>query len=531
MTLAGTDDGTPPPEDTPWGPPGETSIVSEPHLLALARRVRLLGSILEAVLWLVVAGSVLAFGAVHPWAYEALWLLCALAGLVTLARAGAILRAREQLGPQVVGLHSAGRWLVKNPPRENAPLTWRCDLGASVLPRSPLVLPALAFLAFVAVQLVPWPPAGEPWTLSGEATRRGFVFVAALLALHLAAVAAFTRPGARRRFRRVVAWLGLGLGFVALGQLAVNAKAIYGFFRPWESDSFYGPFVNRNNFAGYMLLVIPVGLGLLAEAWRRYRRRVGETPNLRRRLVAMGTREGSRLLYAALLPLVAIAALLASTSRGGILAFAASLALAAIGLRSRKGTPAWAAALVFVAVALAWFGLERLEVRFVRVTDDAPGRTVVWQESLALMDGPRWVTGYGFNAYAEALSRVPGWRLPAGATPWPEAIREALETEERYAYRAPGDLPGLAWYREAHNDWLQLLVETGLPGLALGLWVALGALLAARGDPWLFAALAGPLIHVFVDFDFQIPAIPVLWVILAALAAGSSRHRHSPGLP
>ena len=523
MTLAG---GAHEPEDTPWGPSGESSIVSDPGLLALARRVRLLGSILEGVLWLGVAASVLAFGAVHPWAYEALWALCALAGLVTVARAAAILRARGALGPQVIGFHSAGKWIVKNPPTDKAPLTWRCDLGASVWPRSPLVWPALAFVALVVLQLIPAPD--TPWTLSPEATRRGLVFVVALLALHLAAVAAFTRPGARRRFRRFVTWLGLVLGFVALVQVATHAERIYGFFQPWESNAFFGPFVSRNNFAGYMLMVIPVALGLLAEAWRRYRRRVGETPNLRRRLVAMGTREGSRLFYAAILPLVAIAALLASTSRGGILAFVASLALAAIGLRSRKGTPAWAAALVFVAVALAWFGLERLEVRFVRATDDAPGRTVVWQDSLDLMDGSRWATGFGFNAYAEALSRVPGWRLPEGATPWPDAVREALESEQRYGYRAPGDLPGLAWYREAHNDWLQLLVETGLPGLVIGLWVALAALLAARGDPWLFAALAGPLIHVFVDFDFQIPAIPVLWVVLAALAAGSSRHRATP---
>jgi O-antigen ligase len=487
--------------------------------------VRLLGTVLEALLWLAVAFSALAFGAVHPWAYEALWALCALAGLVTLARTRAILRARGALGPQVIGFHFAGKWIVKNPPTtDKAPLTWRCDLGASVWPRSPLVWPALAFLALVVLQLIP-NPGGATWTLSAEATRRGLVFAATLLVLHVSAVAAFTRPGARRRFRRVVAWLGLVLGFVALVQVAAGARQIYGFFQPWESDRFFGPFVSRNNFAGYMLMVIPVAVGLLAEAWRRYRRRVGETPNLRRRVVAMGTREGSRLFYAAILPLVAIAALLASTSRGAILAFAASLALAAIGLRSGKGTPAWAAALVFVAVALAWFGLERLEVRFVRATDDAPGRTVVWQESLDLMEGSRWATGYGFNAYAEALSRVPGWRLPEGASPWPEPIREALESEEPYAYRAPGDLPGLAWYREAHNDWLQLLVETGIPGLVLGLWVALGALLAARGDPWLFAALAGPLIHVFVDFDFQIPAIPVLWVILAALASGSSRHR------
>ena len=211
MNPAGPENGAQEHHDTPWGPSGESSIVSDAPLLDLARRVRLLGAVLEALLWLAVAFSALAFGAVHPWAYEALWALCALAGLVTLARAGTILRARHALGPQVIGFHSAGKWIVKNPPTDNAPLTWRCDLGASVWPRSPLVVPTLLFAALAVLQLIP-NPGGTTWTLSPEATRRGLVFVVTLFALHLAAVAAFTRPGARRRVRRVVAWLGRGLG-------------------------------------------------------------------------------------------------------------------------------------------------------------------------------------------------------------------------------------------------------------------------------------------------------------------------------
>ena len=134
------------------------------------------------------------------------------------------------------------------------------------------------------------------------------------------------------------------------------------------------------------------------------------------------------------------------------------------------------------------------------------------------MHGARWATGYGFNAYADAISRVPAWKLPAGATPWPAAVETPLLIGERLGYRAPGDLRGLAWYREAHSDYVQLLVETGVPGLLLGLWAGFAALAAARRDPWLFAALAGVLMHVFVDFDLQIPAIAALFVVLAALA-------------
>jgi O-antigen ligase len=367
--------------------------------------------------------------------------------------------------------------------------------------------------AFALLQLA---PLLGPATLSPSATGRGLLFVLALVALHQAAAAALMVRAARRRLRRLVAWLGAFLAFVGLAQAASGTPLIYGFFAPWEGGQPFGPFVNRNHFAGYMLLVIPIALSDLGDAWRAWRKRVGPSPNLRRRLLAFSTAEGSRLLHSLLPALAATSALLATTSRGAILAFLAALVLAFIGVRARRGTPAWAAGLVFLAVALAWFGLERLETRFANAAADRPGRTVVWGESLQLMKGTRWATGYGLDAYADALSRVPAWTLPDGATPWPSDAAPALASGESVGFRAPGDLPGLAWYREAHNDWVQLLVETGLPGLFIGVWAAFACLRAARFDPWLFAALAGVLMHCFVDFDMQIPAIPALFCVLAA---------------
>jgi hypothetical protein len=496
-------------------PESSAVTVSSPDLLRAARLVRGLQGVLEGSLWFVVAGSVLAFGSVHAWAYSVLWVACFLAAVVALARAVALGGLRQRLGAHHVAFHVSGRWLVVEPHPADRALGWSIDLREPALPRGPLLLPGLAFLALALLQLAPI--AAGPVTMDAEATRRGITFVLAFLLLHEAAAAAFVLPGARRRFRRALAWLGAALALVALAQLASGTRLAYGFFRSVEGGLPFGPFVNRNHFAGYMLLVLPIALGLLADAWRAYARRLGDSPNARRSLVGLQTREGTGLLYAAILPLLGIGALIASTSRGGILAFCAALAIAAVGVRARKGTPAWGAALVFVSVALLWFGLERLEVRFLRAPDDAPGRTAVWSESLRSMHGARWATGYGFNAYAAALSRVPAWALPKGAVPWPDAVAVPLASGERLGYRAPGDLPGLAWYREAHSDWVQLLVETGVPGLFVGLWAALAALAAARRDPWLFAALAGVLMHVFVDFDLQIPAIPTLFVVLAAL--------------
>lgn len=484
-------------------------------MLLGARLLRLLDAGLEGALVAIVAGSALAFGAVHPWAYLSIFWACLTLALLLSLRVAVLHGLRGRLGRGVFCLHPSRRFVE---PKDEGAVGWPFELGQALVPRPPLLLPGLAFALWVGIQLLPLGSGGKPLTVSPPDTLRGLAFLASALTLHLTAAVVFGKHQARDRFRKALAGLAVVLAVVGLAQMASGETRIYGFFEPWEKGTgFFGPFVNRNHFAGYMLLTTPVCLALLATAYRRYAQRVGVRPNLRRRLVALETREGTRLLYACVPALFAIGALFATTSRGGIAAFAIGLMLAAVGLKRQRGVPAWALALTFVGMTLLWFGLERLELRFAAASGDAPGRTAVWKDSLTRMHG-LWLTGSGFNTFAQEMSRVPAWALPRGATPWPQELRLALESGARLGTRAPQALAGLSWYREAHNDYVQVLVEAGLPGLLLALWAAASVLAAVRRDPWLLAALAGVLLHEVVDFDLQIPAVAVLFVVLAARA-------------
>jgi O-antigen ligase len=323
-----------------------------------------------------------------------------------------------------------------------------------------------------------------------------------------------------RALLRCLAGTAVAVAVLALVQrFAWNGRILW-FFIPldWPSGlpdprpRVSGPFISRNSLAGYLSLLLP-----LVVVWS----------TVRSHLDAGAPTVGRRLLRWAGATAVATAILL-SLSRGGWIAAAAGMLCLVVLLQRlpRGERPAWlrarrlAAAAAIAAVLAAGLALVPFDEGEPNDLDARIAQT--FSDSSSLVER----VGY-WRAASRLVRDFP--LLGVGLGAWPEI---ALRYDPA---PAGGGFP-----REVHSDYLQLLAETGLVGallagvFAVALVQRIGARLAVRspaGLPIAAAALAGMVAlatHAFVDFDFQIPAVPVALAILAAAAARPLLPRAEP---
>jgi O-antigen ligase len=405
----------------------------------------------------------------------------------------------------------------------------RRDTGRAPLPGGGLIL---ALHALVLLQLVPMPPAvlrvvspgsfsfyndhlllpltaWRPISVSPPDTLRGLAFLAGFSLLHVAVFRELAQAPWRRRLLTTVVGTGVGITVVAFLQaVSPEPRRIYGLWRPDWDWAVFGPYVNRNHFAGYLVMAAPLALAFALEAISRLR---SAWVRRRRGWLVLGEREGDAAVRWSAAAMVVVAGLLASQSRGGVSAFAVAMLAVVLMTALGGGLPGTAAgrrsmalaAALIVGLGLAWVGLDGVVAAF-EVRGVRGSRLDLWLDMLPMV--PRFpVFGVGWNAFATAY-------------PWYQTV---WRTE---------------WIGEAHNDYLQAVLDGGLVGAALvaGLLVVVfrGALARARGgsllDLGVFGALLAFALHEVVDFNGQIPANAATWISLAGLATAAPRDPTHP---
>ena len=439
-----------------------------------------------------------ALGGARAWAYWPLACLCVAAGAAGLRSAGA------DGGPDraiVGGLALVAAAIVVQ--LVPLPLAW---IGAL----SPRTLPLLENVDFqYGAGLIRTHPLSVDPSSTGVALGLYLSFAVFLLGL--------TRIFAVDHLRRTVEALTIAGVLVALAgivQKPLYAGRVLGMWQPEAGASPFGPFVNKNHFAGWMLMALPLTMALLCAGLQQGMR--GLKPGLRYRILWLSSPEANRLILLAAAAVLMAMSLVFTMSRSGISALAFSLVLTAWlvsrGFAGRSRRAAIVMSLVVVAATtVAWVGADAVVQRFSQTNwSEFNNRRGAWTDAVGVWSAFR-VTGTGLNTYPVAA---------------------------RFYQRHDLD----KFFGEAHNDYLQVLAEGGL---LVALPVALCLLFfirevyrRGRADQlsttswWLRRGAVTGLIAIAlqesVEFSLQMPGNAVLFALLCAVALHRPQPQHRP---
>jgi O-antigen ligase len=406
--------------------------------------------------------------------------------------------------PLLVAWAAAGAWSIR---RERARRAMAGDRGARV-PGARLLI---ALHAYILLQLIPLPPrllrAVSPGTfsfhndtalvplaswcpvsVSPADTVRGLAFLAAFSLLYVAVFREFRESRWRRRLLGTVVAAASVLTALTLIQDACPDPRGCGIWPRSGPLDTYGPFGNRHHFAGCLVMAIPLAVGFALEALQGVSR---TWAGRRRGWLALGGPEAAAFLRRFAAAALLLAGLLTSRSRGGVVAWAAAAPMHILGFRRHRLRAA------MIVVALAAIGVATIGVGDIvegfRSRGIKASRIELWQDMARLF--PRFpLLGVGFNSF--------GLTYRSYQTVW------------KYYFVG-----------EAHNEYLQVLLELGILGsllvaALLGLLFrrAFAAATRAPLEAGILASLLGLAVHNLVDFNWQIPASAATYTALAALA-------------
>jgi O-antigen ligase len=347
---------------------------------------------------------------------------------------------------------------------------------------NPLYLPMAAFAGLIVLQVV-FRISAYPHDTFSEA-----MLYCAYGMLCFLANQTLLRSSQARKIAVILALYGFLIAALSLIQgIAPNGK-LYWLRQPRLGGWIYGPYVNHNHYAGLMELLVPVPLILLLSRLADEKERIAAG-------VSAAVMTGTVFL---------------SGSRGGMLAILAEFAvLAVIVVRQKRGFRLAIAVGTFAVVLLSllmWLGGKELTTRVTSISTETRNE----------ITGGMRLTIDRDSLHMFRAKPIAGWGLGAFPVVYPQF---------RSFYTN-------FFVNEAHNDYLQLLVETGILGFGTMVWFlivlyrsALRKIKNWTSDVSGAVSLAcmlgftGILVHSVFDFNLQIPANAALFYVLCTIGA------------
>lgn len=360
-------------------------------------------------------------------------------------------------------------------------------------------LPLWLLLAWALLQTVPFavgqPQTGPPESLPAQplptvsfdpqATREAAAKLLALAIYFSTALVVLRHPTRLQLTARALSVFGLGISLLAIVQrLTWNGKLYW--IRPVSAFvAPFGPYGNYNHFAGLIELLFPLPL-----AW----------------LIFSRCRLDERIFHGVAVTLMVTAAVL-SMSRAGILSIGIQLlAFGFLMVMNRRRSALPLVILVAVILLSLWIGYEPLQRRLSSFSSGASEHSVVtrlsyWKSSWRIfLDHP--LTGVGLGAF-------------------PTVYPSYGSSSSRYER-----------LEQAHNDYLQLLTDTGVVGGVIFLSAFAWLLLTLKSILIKFnhfqledravilgatISIIGIAVHSVFDFNLQIASNALLFLIVLAL--------------
>ncbi len=243
----------------------------------------------------------------------------------------------------------------------------------------------------------------RPLSIRATDTEWALAVSAGAIAAFFFARASYGRGGVRRTLR-ALGITGFVVSCLAIAQATTGGRHIYWLFATSGAGPLpFGPFINRNHFATWVIMALPVTVGYLAAHIEMEGKKGPLTITPRARVQYVIDQRAAWLTVCAGFMLLA---LLLSVSRSGTLALVASGAVATFltgrHISGDRRVFLLGTAALLVCVAFGPAEIDTIANRVGGASAELTGRLTIWRETLPVIRD-FWLTGTGAGTYRTAM--------------------------------------------------------------------------------------------------------------------------------